>query len=394
MRGKLNPVFTRAMLLEDYLQQTLGSLQATGLYRRRRVRATPLGPGNVNAIVDFSSNDYLGLAGDLRLLEAGAQASLRYGSGSGGSALVGGYTEAHFELEQEIAKFFRYPAALLFSSGYLGNLGAITALVRRHDAVFMDRACHASLVDGAILSRARLYRYPHLDLNRLEALLQASRAPRKWVLTDGVFSMDGDIAPVPALAQLCRRHDAWLVVDDAHGLGVLGVHGGGVREHFGFDHTDVPVLIGTGGKALGVMGGFVAGSQSLVDMLIQTARTYIYDTALAPGVVSALRASLRLVPTETSRRDHLHELISYLRTRLAPLGVRLSASPTPIQPVIVGDVGVLMEVARKLRGNGCQVPAIRPPTVPSGSARLRISLTAAHRREHVDHLVAALEQSL
>jgi 8-amino-7-oxononanoate synthase len=279
----------------------------------------------------------------------------------------------------------------LFSTGYMANLGVISALMGRGDAVFEDRLNHASLLDGGLLSGARLQRYPHLDSVALADKLAASSTPRRMVVSDGVFSMDGDLAPLPALAEVCRQHQTLLMVDDAHGLGVLGEHGGGVLEHFGLDQTQVPILMGTLGKACGSFGAFVAGSEALIETLIQQARSYVYTTALPPALAEATRTSLRLIQQGDWRREKLRALIQGFRRGAQQLGLHLMSSDTPIQPLLVGDSARALALSEALLDQGFLVSAIRPPTVPEGSARLRITLSAAHSEAQVERLLTALE---
>jgi 8-amino-7-oxononanoate synthase len=372
----------------------LKDLEAAGLRRRRRVLESPQGARIMvdgREYLSFCSNDYLGLASHPALIAAAQSAAARYGVGSGSSHLVSGHGALHHTLESELAAFAGLPSALLFSTGYMANLGIVTALAGRDDEAFADKLNHASLNDAVLLSRAKFTRYPHLDLGVLEKRLAASRAKRKLVVTDAVFSMDGDIAPVPELLALCERHDALLVVDDAHGFGVLGKSGRGILEHFGIVSERI-VYMATLGKAAGVFGAFVAGPAELTDYLVQRARSYIYTTATPPLLSAALSASLRLIEEETWRRERLRELIVALRQGLKLRRWCLMDSPTPIQPVIIGANRETLAASEALRERGIWVPAIRPPTVPKGEARLRISLSAAHTLEDVEHLAAALNE--
>ena len=393
----------------EALNAALQELEARQL-RRRRVVAAPLPaaataeqapPQRVVAgrhVVDFCSNDYLGLATHPALAAAMAECAHMQGAGAGASHLVSGHGPEHEALEQELAAFTGRERALLFSTGYMANLGVAVALAGRDDLILGDRLNHASLIDAAMLARTRhSRRYPHGDADAAREALatHAASAPQAGavLLTDGVFSMDGDLAPLPQLAAAARAHAAWLVVDDAHGLGVLGAHGRGSVEHFGLDADDVPVLIGTLGKAFGSFGAFVAGSATLIDWLMQRARTYIYTTALPQPVAAATRAALRQVVAEPWRRDALHTLVQRFRERAGAHGLPLMDSPTPIQPVLFGDAATTLAVSARLYAAGFWVGAIRPPTVPAGTARLRITLSAAHREADVDALVAALAEA-
>ncbi|MEW6611971.1 MAG: 8-amino-7-oxononanoate synthase [Pseudomonadota bacterium] len=345
------------------------------------------------ALLSFSSNDYLGLARDDRLQAALCAGAARDGVGSGAAHLLGGHRGVHQALEEALAAFAGREAALLFGNGYLANLGMIGALAGRGDTIFADRLNHASLVDAALLSRARLLRYRHADLQHLEDLLKTAPARgRRLIVTDGVFSMDGDVAPLVALTELARRHRAWLVVDDAHGLGVLGPDGRGSVAAAGLDEAAVPVLMGTLGKAFGVYGAFVAGSRILVDTLLQRARTYIYTTALPPALAHATLTALDCVRGEPWRRERLREHVHALRAGLAGLPWTLLPSDTPIQPLLVGGADAAVALSEVLRARGIYVPAVRPPTVPQGTARLRITLSAAHTATDVERLVRALRE--
>lgn len=339
--------------------------------------------------IAFCSNDYLGLAAHPELIEAAREGAARYGVGAGASHLVLGHAAVHHALEERLAGFIGLPRALLFSSGYLANIGIVTALAGRGDAVFADRLNHASLNDAVLLSRAAFRRYPHLDLDALERMLAAARARRKLIVTDAVFSMDGDIAPVPGLIALAERYDAWLVLDDAHGFGVLGPEGRGTLAHFNAGSPRV-IVMATLGKAAGVFGAFAAGEAEPIEWLIQRARPYIYTTATPPLLSVALLKSLELIERETWRRSRLEELIASLRSRLQLRRWRLGPSTTAIQPLVIGGNDEALDVSERLGRNGLLVPAIRPPTVPQGSARLRISLSAAHQAGDVERLAGAL----
>lgn len=385
-----------AQRLDSLLREELDSLQAHSLYRRRR---TVEGPQGTEIVVDgrrllnFSSNDYLGFASHPVLAEAARRGLDAYGTGSGAAHLVTGHTRAHHALEEELAEFVQRPRALLFSSGYLANLGVASALLGHGDLVLEDRLNHASLIDAGLLCRAHFSRYAHADTAALATRLQ-QYGKRKLVMTDGVFSMDGDLAPLPALAHECEQAQAVLMVDDAHGFGVLGAHGRGTLEHFGLSLDQVPVLMATLGKALGTFGAFVAGSESLIETLIQKARTYIYTTAPPAAWAEAARAALKLVRTETWQREKLQVLIARFRAGAAQLGLPLLESQTAIQPLMIGAADVAFRVSEALAAHGILAVAIRPPTVPPGSARLRLTLTAAHSEAQVDQLLDALVQTM
>jgi 8-amino-7-oxononanoate synthase len=387
--SKLN---TQHSTLQQTLTAELEELKAQGLERRRRLLESPQGARvRVDGCdyVAFCSNDYLGLAGHPELIEAAQAGAARYGVGSGASHLVLGHSAAHHRLEERLAQFTGLPRALLFSSGYHANLAVVTALAGRGDAVFADRLNHASLNDAALLARAEFRRYPHLDLSALERLLASSRARRKLVVTDAVFSMDGDIAPAPELIALCERHDAWLLLDDAHGFGVLGGSGRGVLEHFDVQSSRV-IVMATLGKAAGVFGAFVAAHDEVIETLVQRARTYIYTTAMPPLLAHVLEKSLELIARDTWRRDRLSQLIIKLNQIVISKRWRLLPSMTAIQPLVIGINAEALAVSEALARAGLLVPAIRPPTVPRGTARLRISLSAAHCAEDVERLAAAL----
>ena len=374
------------------LSASLAALDAQGLRRRRRVLEGPQGP---RVRVDgreydaFCSNDYLGLAGHPALIEAAREGAEKHGVGAGASHLITGHHAAHRALEAALACFSRLPAALLFSTGYMANIGVATALLQRGDAIFADRLNHASLNDAALLARAAFKRFAHRDVAALEKLLAASRARRKLIATDAVFSMDGDIAPVPDLVRLAERFDAWLLLDDAHGFGVLGERGRGSLSHFNAASPRI-IYMATLGKAAGVFGAFVAGEPELIELLSQRARSYVYTTATPPLLAHALLSSLDLVAREGWRREHLARLIEIVREGLEVPRWRLLPSTTPIQPLVIGANDEAVAVAEALARRGILVPAIRPPTVPQGTARLRISLSAAHGEEQVRRLVATL----
>jgi len=369
----------------------LARLRDQHLLRRRRVLD---GPQGVRPVIDgrpmlaFCSNDYLGLANHPEVVAALRDGAERYGAGSGAAHLISGHGDAHRRLEEELAAFTGRPRALLFSTGYMANLGVISALAGRGDRILADRLNHASLTDGARLSGARLHRYRHADAVHMRELAETRGAT--LIATDGVFSMDGDLAPLPALARTARSSGARLVVDDAHGLGIIGARGRGTLAHFGLGLHEVPVLVGTLGKAFGTFGAFVAGDGDLIELLIQRAHSYIYTTALPPAVAHATSAALGLAAREDWRRERLTALIARFRAGAQELGLTLADSTTPIQPLIAGDAQRALAWSRSLEDQGILVTAIRPPTVPAGSARLRVTVSAAHREQDIDQLLDAL----
>jgi 8-amino-7-oxononanoate synthase len=385
------------------LTERLERRRAEGLWRER---CTLDGPQGVEITLDgrrflsFCSNDYLGLAADPRIVRALRDGAARDGAGSGASHLVSGHGRAHHELEEALADWCGRERALLFSTGYMANLGALSALAAHGDRVYADRLDHASLLDGARLAGARLRRYRHNDAEQLATWLAADaetgrQQEQAFIVSDGVFSMDGDLAPLPALAALAARHRAWLMIDDAHGLGTIGRNGGGCLEHYGLGQTDVPILVGTLGKAFGTFGAFVAGSRELIQALIQFARSYIYTTALPPAVASATLAALDIVRAEPWRRERLATLSRRLRAGAQALGLPLhpetpDAPPTPIIPLLCGSAERALALSAALREQGILVTAIRPPTVPRGTARLRITLCAEHSDAHIDRLLDTL----
>jgi 8-amino-7-oxononanoate synthase len=377
-----------------HLTHNLNKLTQQGLYRSRRVVDSPQGIHlqlNGKSVINFCSNDYLGLANHPVVVQAFKDAVDSYGVGSGSAHLVCGHSAAHHALEDELAEFTGRERALLFSTGYMANIGVINALVGRGDAVFEDRLNHASLLDGGLSSGAKFKRYAHVDTNHLEKLLAQATA-NKLIVTDGVFSMDGDVAPLSDLAQMAKKHDAWLMVDDAHGLGAIGATGGGLLEHFGLSQDDVPVLMGTLGKGFGTFGAFVAGSEVLIETLIQKARTYIYTTALPPAIAGATRASLKIVIAENWRREKLQALVTRFRLGAEHLGLNLMPSSSAIQPIIIGDSEAAVALSNALLEAGFLVSAIRPPTVAQGRARLRVTFSALHEDWQVDSLLEALSK--
>lgn len=385
------------MSLDAFLNHKLAQRRASDRYRRRQVLQSPQGPEiwvDGKPRLAFCSNDYLGLATHPEVVQAFTHAAQRFGVGSGAAHLVCGHSSEHHALEEELAAWTGRPRALLFSTGYMANLGVVSALLGRHDTVVQDKLNHASLLDAAQLSGAKLLRFAHNDTRQLSTRLQACAGGQCLLAVDGVFSMDGDMAPLPDLVHLARQHHAWLMVDDAHGLGCLGPGGGGTLAHFGMDDQQVPILVGTLGKALGTFGAFVAGSDALIEALIQFARTYIYTTALPPAIAAATRASLRLVQAETWRRDHLQCLITRFRRGAEQLNLPLAPSQTAIQPILLKDEVTAMAMAEVLAEQGIWASAIRPPTVPVGTSRLRITLSASHTEQQVDRLLEALALGL
>lgn len=385
-----------ASRLDTQLAAELADIAAAGLTRRRRVLDSPAGRiARVDGqeVLNFASNDYLGLAGNAEIAQALADGALRWGAGSGASHLVSGHLTPHDQLENEIAAFTGFERALTFSTGYLANLAVTPTLAGRGDAVFADKLNHASLIDAMQLAKANgaeVQRYPHNDVAALERQLAASNAARKVIVTDAVFSMDGDLAPLPLIFELAERHDAWLVIDDAHGFGVLGRHGEGSLAHFNLPASPRILLMGTLGKAAGVGGAFVAGSATAIDYLLNKGRSYIFTTAAPPAIACALSKSLQIIRNGDALRANLMARIAQLREGLA--GKPLLPSPTAIQPYIVGDNEAAVALSKALWERGLWVPAIRPPTVPKGTARLRISVSAAHTAGDIDHLLSALKE--
>jgi 8-amino-7-oxononanoate synthase len=374
------------------LGRLLAERRRNALYRQPRVTGSAQQPELVvdgRPMLSFCSNDYLGLAADPRVAKAFKRGVDRYGSGSGAAHLVTGHSEAHQALEYDLAEFTGRDRALLFSSGYMANLGVLCALLGRGDSVLEDRLNHASLIDAGLLSGARFQRYPHLNTEAAASRLGKAKGG-KMLVTDAVFSMDGDLADLPELARVCTREQAWLMVDDAHGLGVLGAKGAGSLEHFSLNQQQVPILMGTLGKALGTAGAFVAGPEVLIETLIQQSRTYIYTTALPAAIAEATRTSLQLAARESWRRERLQELISSFRTTVQQMDFELADSNTPIQPIIAGSSETALDWSKQLEVQGILVTPIRPPTVPEGTARLRITFSASHQDHHLHQLLQAL----
>jgi 8-amino-7-oxononanoate synthase len=377
------------------LQQELDKRKAEGLLRQRRLLDSPQAEhivANDNHFLSFCSNDYLGLANRPELINAMQKAAGDSGVGSGASNLITGHHRYHDSLEKRLAEFVELPAALLFSTGYMANIGVIGALMDRHDAIFADKLNHACLNEGAYLSRAAFHRFPHNDVAALEKLLKTSSAKHKLIAADAVFSMDGDIAPLPEYLALCEKYDAYLYIDDAHGFGVLGKHGKGSLNHFGLKSPRI-IMMATLGKAAGVAGAFVAGEKVVIDYLIQKANSYVYSTPAPPALSATLIESVRLIETGDDLRAHLNKLIAQLKSALHTKKWQLLPSDTAIQPLIVGGNHEVLALSEFLQAKGILVPAIRPPTVPQHTGRLRISLSAAHTEADVQQLVAAIHDA-
>jgi len=383
------------------LRARLEERRSASLYRQRRVHDTPQQPllqVDGRMLLSFCSNDYLGLANHPEVLRSFRDALDRYGAGSGASHLVSGHSLPHHALEEELAAFTGRSRALVFSSGYMANVGTLTALFGKQDAIYEDRLNHASLLDGGLFSGARFRRYAHLDVTALGKLLQDDAGSSlRCIVTDGVFSMDGDVAPLADLLGLAQQHDAVLMVDDAHGFGCLGSTGGGLAQALAeqgvrVDEDNLHILVGTLGKAFGTAGAFVAGSDELIESLVQFCRPYIYTTALPPAVAAATRTSLQLLQRDDWRREYLQVMVQHFRKGCLELGFTLTDSSTPIQGLLLGSAEDALQASRALEAAGLLVTAIRPPTVPSNTARLRITFSAAHTQADVDQLLAALAQ--
>ena len=380
------------MPVADFSLQLSELAQADQLRTRRIID----GPQDAAMLVDgkrvmsYASNDYLGLANHPKVVEAAMRALKRYGLGAGSSHMISGHMRAHHELEEKLTDYICLPKALLFSSGYAANIGILTTLAGRGDTIFADKLNHACLTDGALLSRANFKRYPHCDLVRLEAMLaDAKQAGRKLIVTDAVFSMDGDIAPLPELLKLAEQYNALLVIDDAHGFGILGYRGKGSLEHFNLKSERI-VYMATLGKAAGGYGAFVAGNEDIVEWIMQSARSYIFTTATPPAIAAAMQASLDVMQADRERLKHLRMLIDFFADSLKLQYAKLPFSQTAIQPILIGDNATTMAFAENLRERHMLVPAIRPPTVPPGTARLRVSITANHTADDLFDLITAL----
>ena len=376
----------------ELLKAELAERARASLQRKRRLLQSPQDAhlqADGQHLLSFASNDYLGLANHPDLILALQKAAAEAGVGGGASHLITGHHQLHHDAEQALASFVGLPAGLLFSTGYMANMGVVAALLGRKDAIFADKLNHASLNDAAVLSRAELNRYAHQDLAQLEKMLATSAAPRKLVIVDAVFSMDGDIAPVPELLQLCEQYDAYLLLDDAHGFGVLGHQGRGILSHFNMASPRI-IYMATLGKAAGVAGAFVAGDETIIEYLIQSAKTYIYTTASPPALAAALVTAVDVMQKDEARHQHLRNLIAYFKENLSLEKWHLMPSDTAIQPIVVGSNEAALGLSEYLLELGILVPAIRPPTVPKNTARLRISLSAAHRLDDVKLLIEHL----
>ena len=383
------------------LQSALDERKRSALFRQRRTLFSPQGTEVIldgEHVTSFCSNDYLGLADHPDVVTAFHEGLDKFGAGSGASHLVSGHLIPHEALEQELAEFTGRSRALVFSSGYMANVGVLTTLLNNNDVVLEDRLNHASLLDGGLFSGARFKRFAHLDTADLEKKLSSLQdARRKLVVADGVFSMDGDIAPVPELIRVTNEHDGLLMIDDAHGIGVLGRNGGGTIAHWQeqgahIDEDNLQILIGTFGKSFGASGAFVAGSEELIETLIQFCRPYIYTTAISPAQAEAIRTSLKIIQKDNWRRQYLAQLISRFRAHCDDLGLTTMASSTPIQAVVIGDVSKTVQASEQLMQEGVFVSAIRPPTVPAGTARLRVTFSALHTETQFQKLLDVFEK--
>ncbi len=383
--------------LKIRLEKKLELRKQQNLFRKRITLTSRQGPTikiNGHHLINFCSNDYLGLANHADVIFAFKTSVDEFGVGSGASSLVCGRSNLHHQLEEKLADKTGREAALVFAGGYMANLAVATTFAGREDGIFLDRLAHASLVDAARLSGGKLHRYQHADYESLDHALNNSSTNVKLVLTDAVFSMDGDIAPIKELITVCKQNDAILAVDDAHGFGVLGKNGGGLLEEKEITAEDVPILVATFGKALGTSGAFIAADRIIIETLIQFARTYIYTTALAPAIAGATLASLEVLEKESWRIETLNALIKHFCSGARALGLNILSSETAIQPLMIGNSETAVRISNKLFDEGFLISAIRPPTVPEGSARLRITLTAAHTEEQIDRLLEKLSKLL
>ncbi len=379
------------------LKAFLKEKQSQHLYRAPLISESAQQPAmkiNGKDILTFCSNDYLGLANHPDVITAFKQAADKYGVGSGAAHLINGHSIEHQLLEEELAEFTGRERVLLFSTGYMANMGVVNAIMERGDSIFADRLNHASLIDASLLSKAKLQRYAHNDINALQKRFAKTSSDNSLILSDGVFSMDGDCAPVTELAEIAEKNKAWLMIDDAHGFGVLGKNGAGLLEQQNLSQQHVPILMATLGKAFGTAGAFIAGSDDLIEYLIQTARTYIYTTAMPPAIAAATRTSLKLVQQEDWRREKLDSLIKQFKQGANQLGLELMPSDTPIQPILIGDSKKALRISKQLKQQGILVTAIRPPTVEQGTARLRVTLSANHNNNHIKLLLDELSKAI
>ena len=375
------------------IQSFLKEKQQQHLYRKAHISQSPQQPHmtiNGEKFLTFCSNDYLGLANHPDILNAFKQAADKYGIGSGAAHLINGHSIEHQLLEEELAEFTGRDRALLFSTGYMANLGVVNALMERRDMIFADRLNHASLIDAGLLSNAKTKRYAHNDIKALEKLYTKNTSKNTMILTDGVFSMDGDIAPMKQLSEIAKQHNAWLMVDDAHGFGTLGQTGAGLLEQENLNQDNAPILMATLGKAIGTTGAFVAGSTELIEYLIQTARTYTFTTAMPPAIAAATRASLKIVQQDSERREKLNQHILQFKKGADELGIKLMPSESAIQPIMIGSTEKTVRISERLRDSGILVTAIRPPTIPEDTARLRVTLSAKHTKGDIVKLLDAL----
>lgn len=385
----------------ENLRSDLNRRQTEHLYRSRTIMDSPQGVDvkiNGKCYINFSSNDYLGLASHPDVIKAFKIGADKFGVGSGAAHLLNGHSRAHHALEEELAEFCGRERALLFSTGYMANLGVITALLSKHDAIYEDKLNHASIIDGGLLSGAKFHRYLHADTDNLKNKLNSKHNVKhkgiNMIATDGVFSMDGDIAPITELAQIATQNNTLLMVDDAHGLGVIGETGRGILELHKLNSKNVPILMGTLGKAFGTFGAFIAGDEILIETLIQKSRSYLYTTALPPAIAHATRMSLQLMIDEPERRTRLHEHISQFKNGAEQLGLPLMPSDTPIQPLLINDAEKVLLIKNKLQQQGILVGAIRSPTVATGTERLRITLSTRHLSQHIEQLLDTIKANL
>ncbi|MFK8066860.1 MAG: 8-amino-7-oxononanoate synthase [Gammaproteobacteria bacterium] len=382
------------MSLDDQLENYLLERHKQNLYRTRSVRQNHQAAYILfenRKYLNFCSNDYLGLASHHEIIFAAQSALQEYGVGSGASALITGHTKIHQQLEESLAEFTCRSKVLLFSNGFAANIGVLGALANKKTNLIMDKLSHASLIDGAKLSGSKLRRYQHLDMHNLERLLENKDPNEFLVVTESLFSMDGDLAPLNEISDICKKNSANAYVDDAHGFGVYGENGAGSLTAAGLNEQQIPVMVATFGKAFGAAGAFVAGSEILIETLVQKARSYIYSTAMPPAMAAAILKSLELVKKDNWRREKLFDLVTYFREKASARGIPISENALgPIQPIMVGDSDKALKHSQLLEEKGIKISAIRPPTVPENTSRLRITFSAAHEKQHIDSLVSAL----